>query len=164
MSKFKSVLVAGSISVAMLGLVGCGQEEQPKENNEQLTQTQKDLEKTKGELEAVKEQQNQQGTQEQQQTEQQPVEEDMPNGDAMYGLDSDDIDMSVSRDEVFDIIETMEGSMNTDVYEYNEPEEKSDGSFGLAFYNKETGELAGSYTVDKDGIPWKYDEDGELIW
>lgn len=158
MSKFKSVLVVGSISVAMLGLVGCGQEEQPKENDKQLTQTQKDLERTKGELEAVKEQQ------EQQQTEQQPTEEDLPNGDAMYGLDADDVDMSVSRDQVFNIIETMEGPMNTDVYEYNEPEEKSDGSFGLAFYNKETGELAGSYTVDKDGIPWKYDEDGELIW
>lgn len=73
---------------------------------------------------------------------------------------SDSEEKEVTRDNVMDLVEDYEGeSLDTDTYTYKEPEQKSDGSWGFAFYTKD-GELAGSYIVDEDGDVTKYDEDG----
>lgn len=74
--------------------------------------------------------------------------------------DSDSDEKEVTRDNVMDLVEDYEGeSLDTDTYTYKEPEQKSDSSWGFAFYTKD-GELAGSYIVDEDGDVSKYDEDG----
>lgn len=73
---------------------------------------------------------------------------------------SDNEEKEVTRDNVMDLVEDYEGeSLDTDTYTYKEPEQKSDGSWGFAFYTKDS-ELAGSYIVDEDGDVTKYDEDG----
>ncbi|WP_239763061.1 hypothetical protein [Mammaliicoccus sp. I-M35] len=73
---------------------------------------------------------------------------------------SDSEEKEVTRDNVMDLVEDYEGeSLDTGTYTYKEPEQKSDGSWGFAFYTK-NGELAGSYIVDEDGDVTKYDEDG----
>lgn len=69
-------------------------------------------------------------------------------------------DVTVTRDNVMDIVEEYEGeSLDTDSYTFKEPEQRDDGSWGFAFYTKDD-ELAGSYIVDEDGIVAKFDEDG----
>ena len=49
------------------------------------------------------------------------------------------------------------------MYTYKEPEITDDGKWGFSFTDKD-GDLAGSYTVDKDdGYVTEYDEDGEKV-
>ncbi|WP_239748535.1 hypothetical protein [Mammaliicoccus sp. A-M2] len=73
---------------------------------------------------------------------------------------SDSEEKEVTRDNVMDLVEDYEGeSLDTGTYTYKEPEQKSDGSWGFAFYTKD-GELAGSYIVDEEGDVTKYDEEG----
>lgn len=67
----------------------------------------------------------------------------------------------VTRENVIDKVEEYEGEpLDTETYTYKEPEKTDDGDWGFSFTD-ENGDLAGSYTVDEDGIVTKYDEDGE---
>lgn len=71
--------------------------------------------------------------------------------------------VTITRDNVIDYVEIYEGhDLNTDKYKFNEPKEKEDGTWGFAFYDKETENLAGSYVIDEDGVVTKYDEDGDI--
>lgn len=67
----------------------------------------------------------------------------------------------VTRENVIDKVEEYEGEpLDTETYTYKEPEKTDDGNWGFSFTD-ENGDLAGSYTVDENGIVTKYDEDGE---
>lgn len=171
----KKLLLATTLAGAVLLTTACGkEEEEPKQENKQLSETQKDLEKTKEELKEIKDNQNNQEAQAQDSnnntnsnsnsTDQDSNQQPTGGTDAGFDLGNEEYNANITREDVFDQIELVEGSMDTDLYEYNEPEKKSDGSWGLAFYDKDTGDLAGSYIVAKDGEPFKYDEDGDLIW
>lgn len=178
----KKLLLATTLAGAvLLTTTACGKEEEepkPKQENKQLSETQKDLEKTKEELKEIKDNQNNQEAQAQDSnnntnsnsnnntnsTNQDSNQQPTGGTDAGFDLGNEEYNANITREDVFDQIELVEGNMDTDLYEYNEPEKKSDGSWGLAFYDKDTGDLAGSYIVAKDGEPFKYDEDGDLIW
>ncbi|QTN10936.1 hypothetical protein [Mammaliicoccus vitulinus] len=68
----------------------------------------------------------------------------------------------VTRGNVIDFVESYEGhSLDTDQYNYKEPEKDDNGSWGFSFTDND-GDLAGSYIVDKYGNVTKYDEDGEI--
>ncbi|KIX91200.1 hypothetical protein TP70_03605 [Staphylococcus microti] len=74
---------------------------------------------------------------------------------------SEDSEITVTRDNVIDLVEAYEGDfLDTDTYTFKEPEKMSDGSWGFSILDKETGELAGSYIIDPDGTVTKYDEHG----
>ncbi|MEL0537445.1 hypothetical protein [Staphylococcus debuckii] len=78
---------------------------------------------------------------------------------------SDDSSSSeeVTRENVIDKVEEYEGhNLDTSTYTYKEPEQKSDGSWGFSFDDKE-GNLAGSYVVDPDGNVTEYDADGNEV-
>lgn len=78
---------------------------------------------------------------------------------------SDDSSSSeeVTRENVIDKVEEYEGhNLDTSTYTYKEPEQKSDGSWGFSFDDKE-GNLAGSYIVDPDGNVTEYDADGNEV-
>lgn len=78
---------------------------------------------------------------------------------------SDDSSSSeeVTRENVIDKVEEYEGhKLDTSTYTYKEPEQKSDGSWGFSFDDKE-GNLAGSYVVDPDGNVTEYDADGNEV-
>lgn len=81
-----------------------------------------------------------------------------------YDDDSSDDSEEVTRDNVIDKVESYEGhKLDTDMYTYKEPEITDDGKWGFSFTDKD-GDLAGSYTVDKDdGYVTEYDEDGEKV-
>lgn len=193
----KKLLLATTLAGAvLLTTTACGkEEEEPKQENKQLSETQKDLDKTKEELKEIKDNQNNQNNQEAQAqdstndnnsnngtsqqnnsnsnsnsnqnsngTNQDGNQQPTGGTDAGFDLSEEEYNANITREDVFDQIELVEGGMDTDLYEYNEPEKKSDGSWGLAFYDKDTGDLAGSYIVAKDGEPFKYDENGDLIW
>lgn len=164
----KKLLLAATLTGAvLLTATACGkEEEEPKQENKQLTETQKDLNETKKELETIKDNQETQNNTQQQEPTPTPRSEEVTTGgtDAGFDLTEEEYDAHITRGEVFDLIELIEGDMDTESYKYNEPEKKSDGTWGLAFYDKETGDLAGSYIIAKDGEPFKYDEDGDLIW
>lgn len=74
--------------------------------------------------------------------------------------EEDNTESTVTRSNVIDFVEDYEGqTLDTDTYTFKEPEQRSDNTWGFAFYTKD-GELAGSYIVDQDGIVTKFDEDG----
>ncbi|RZI04968.1 hypothetical protein EIG99_00205 [Staphylococcus condimenti] len=78
---------------------------------------------------------------------------------------SDDSSSSeeVTRENVIDKVEEYEGhNLDTSTYTYKEPEQKSDGSWGFSFDDKD-GNLAGSYIVDPDGNVTEYDADGNEV-
>lgn len=78
--------------------------------------------------------------------------------------DSDSSSEEVTRDNVIDKVESYEGhTLDTDTYTYKEPEITDDGKWGFSFTDKD-GELAGSYTVDRDdGYVTEYDEHGDKV-
>ncbi|MFK3833070.1 hypothetical protein [Staphylococcus saprophyticus] len=89
---------------------------------------------------------------------------DVDDTDSDTESDSSDDSISeepVTRENVIDKVEEYEGEpLDTETYTYKEPEKTDDGDWGFSFTD-ENGDLAGSYTVDEDGIVTKYDEDGE---
>lgn len=88
-----------------------------------------------------------------------PEEQEKANKDSKSGGG-----ITITRDNVIDYVESYEDhNLDTGNYKFNEPEEKEDGTWGFAFYDKETGDLAGSYTINDSGKVVKYDEDGEII-
>lgn len=88
-----------------------------------------------------------------------PEEQEKANKDSKSGSG-----ITITRDNVIDYVESYEGhNLDTGNYKFNEPEEKEDGTWGFAFYDKETRDLAGSYTINDSGKVVKYDEDGEII-
>lgn len=78
--------------------------------------------------------------------------------------DSSDDSEEVTRANVIDKVESYEGhTLDTDTYTYKEPEITDDGKWGFSFTDKD-GDLAGSYTVDKDdGYVTEYDEHGDEV-
>lgn len=78
--------------------------------------------------------------------------------------DSDSSSEEVTRDNVIDKVESYEGhKLDIDTYTYKEPEITDDGKWGFSFTDKD-GELAGSYTVDRDdGYVTEYDEHGDKV-
>lgn len=91
------------------------------------------------------------------------VDTEMDDFDSSESDSSDDSigEEPVTRENVIDKVEEYEGEpLDTETYTYKEPEKTDDGDWGFSFTD-ENGDLAGSYTVDEDGIVTKYDEDGE---
>lgn len=78
--------------------------------------------------------------------------------------DNSDDSEEVTRANVIDKVESYEGhTLDTDTYTYKEPEITDDGKWGFSFTDKD-GDLAGSYTVDRDdGYVTEYDEHGDEV-